>query len=215
MQCSPSTFLRAMHKAALSSKKIVRSHLLCDDNLGLEFLERISHIIVNLLIDIDETSSTPESFYQKKGWAPVGDECTRTQIIIGTRTFSTIAAVSPLGYLCWEIFEGLIIYFTWIAVLNNTTVYTTVLLLIDSGGRGECQWCLRFDALLQYAIIDRSRNEVVLHPYYVMWIFKYIIITLCWILLLTVQLPWTQSPVQQSPTTVKKRLRRVGKELLY
>jgi len=105
---SHSTFKRAMQKANLSFKRIQRRHLLCDDNLGLEFLERIAHIDVLDLIDIDETSSNPESFYQKNGWAPVGDECLHTQIVIGTRTFSTIAAVTPLGYICWEIFEGAI-----------------------------------------------------------------------------------------------------------
>ena len=106
MPYSQTTFKRAIKRGNLSYKCIQRRHLLCDDNLGLEFLERIAHIDVFNLIDIDETASNSESCYQSKGWAPVGNECLRTQIVIGTRTFSTIAAVTPLGYICWEIFEG-------------------------------------------------------------------------------------------------------------
>ena len=54
---------------------------------------------------LDETKSNPESFLNKWGWSPRGEECLQEQIIIGTRSFSTIAAVTPLGFLCWSIYE--------------------------------------------------------------------------------------------------------------
>lgn len=103
---SLSTFNNTLHRARLSLKHIERRHINCSDYLGLQYLERICHIDPYLLIDIDEMSSSPESFHRRLGWAPVGEECKVRQITIGTRSFSTISAVTPLGFLCWDIFEG-------------------------------------------------------------------------------------------------------------
>ena len=41
------------------------------------------------------------------GWSPVGEECRRYQINIGTRTFSTVAIVCALGFVTWQIYEGI------------------------------------------------------------------------------------------------------------
>ena len=56
------------------------------------------------MVDIDETSNSPASFMIKYGWSPVGDECLVSQIRIGGHSYSTIAAVTPRGFLFWEIY---------------------------------------------------------------------------------------------------------------
>jgi hypothetical protein len=63
-------------------------------------LDRVAHIDVADLIFGDEMSS---KFSEE---APVGGECRKYQINIGTRTFSTVAMVGMLGFIAWEIFEG-------------------------------------------------------------------------------------------------------------
>ena len=50
------------------------------------------------------------SFQKKTGWATIGEECKRYQINIGTRTFSTVAAVNILGFVSWQIFESYLHY---------------------------------------------------------------------------------------------------------
>jgi len=57
-------------------------------------------------IVIDETASSPQAFYAKHGWAPVGEECIQLQFVVGGRHLSVMAAVAPIGFLCWEIYEG-------------------------------------------------------------------------------------------------------------
>jgi transposase len=103
---SLSTFQRVVHRERLSRKVIQRQHILRDDVAGLQFLDRIAMFDPLKLVDIDETANNPESFLMKKGWAPIGDECIKQQICIGSKTYSTIAAVTPSGYIAWEIIEG-------------------------------------------------------------------------------------------------------------
>ena len=117
---SKATFLRTLHRQKFSIKKIERRHMLCNYFHGLQYYDMISHLNVFDLVDIDEMSSSPETFYRKNGWSPIGDDCRRTQIVIGTRTYSTIAAVTPFGFLCWQIFEGTITHQHFMHFLNNS-----------------------------------------------------------------------------------------------
>ena len=48
---------------------------------------------------------TPADFLCKMGWSPQGQECLKQQIVIGTRAFCVIAAVTPNGFIAWQIFE--------------------------------------------------------------------------------------------------------------
>lgn len=105
---SVSTFLRTLHRGHLSRKIMTRRHFLCDDAEIEEFFDRIAHESVLSFVDIDETASSPDTFRKKYGWSPEGEECRKTQIVIGSRSFSTIAAISPYGVIAWEIFEGTI-----------------------------------------------------------------------------------------------------------
>ena len=103
---SVSSVHRVICRADISRKVVERRHILRDDIQGLDYMERIAHHNPYNFIDIDEVSSNPESFQTRYGRAPVGKPCIIRQIVIGTRTFSTIAAMTPFGFLCWRIFEG-------------------------------------------------------------------------------------------------------------
>lgn len=95
-----------VHDHDYSYKVAERVHAYRDDTQRRQFLEDISWVPVHNLIDIDETASSAEEFQKKYGWAPRGDPCRYTQFVINGRRFSTIAAFSYYGFLCWQIIEG-------------------------------------------------------------------------------------------------------------
>ena len=99
--------IRYFHKENYVRKVIERRHILQDPVKRLEFMERIAHVDPFDSINLDESASSPDQFLQKYGWAPKGEDCIRMQIVIGTRHFSVIAAYTVIGFLCWDIFEGL------------------------------------------------------------------------------------------------------------
>mmetsp|Transcript_14153 Transcript_14153/g.31249 ORF Transcript_14153/g.31249 Transcript_14153/m.31249 type:complete len:335 (+) Transcript_14153:85-1089(+) len=105
---SMSTISRVLQKADISRKVLERRHMRVNDVLGFEFLERMSMVDPIKLIDIDETASSPAAFFKKYGYAQTGDRAVTTQFVIGRKMYSTIAAATPLGFLCWEIYEGTI-----------------------------------------------------------------------------------------------------------
>ena len=102
---SESTVLRTLHRDGLTRKIIQHRHYLRNDTAGYDFLKRIQHIDPHDLIDIDETASSPQSFLDKYGWSPRGEECVHVQILINNTAYSTISAVSPFGFISWEIFD--------------------------------------------------------------------------------------------------------------
>jgi hypothetical protein len=109
------TIRRQIVRNRFSIKGIERRHILRDDALGIAFFDRIADINPLNFIDIDEVSFAPAEFHQRMGWAPIGHPCIQEQIVIGTRSYSTIAALTPLGFLCWHTFEG----FTNIIIIIN------------------------------------------------------------------------------------------------
>lgn len=105
---SSSTIRRQLARNRLSIKTTERRHMLRDDVMGMQYLDSIADIDPLNLIDIDEVSFAPTDFHHRRGWAPIGEPYVHAQIVVGTRSFSTIAAVTPLGFLCWYTFEGTI-----------------------------------------------------------------------------------------------------------
>lgn len=103
---SESTMLRVLHRHGFTRKVKETRHILCNPQEGVQFLQRISHLNPVHCIDVDETACSRDSFLEKYGWAPEGERCVYQQIVINNRSFSVIAAVTPIGFLCWEVFEG-------------------------------------------------------------------------------------------------------------
>jgi len=87
---SARTVRRQLIRNRLSIKAMERRHILRDDALGIRFLDSIADINPLDLIEIDE-----RGFLCSERYSPENG--------MGTRSFS---AVTPLGFLCWQTFEG-------------------------------------------------------------------------------------------------------------
>jgi transposase len=102
---SMSTVSRVLMTAAISRKVVEHRHILRDDDAGLDYLYRIAHINPWNFVDVDETSNDAKSFMEKYGYELIGRPCIVHQINLGGKTYCTIAAVTPNGFLCWQIFD--------------------------------------------------------------------------------------------------------------
>jgi len=104
---SLSTFHKTLQRQHITRKIIERRNINQNPIEGLEFLEAIAHINPIFMIDIDETKQDRESRELKFGYSsPEGEDCIKDQIIINNTAYSTIAAVTPLGFMAWRIHEG-------------------------------------------------------------------------------------------------------------
>ena len=153
---SLSTVHRIINKADITRKVTERRHILRDDVQGLEYLQRIAHENPYNLIDIDEVSSNPDSFQTRYGRSYIGERCIVRQIVIGTRSFSTIAAMTPFGFLCWQIFEGIIRAEHFCLFLDNVLQpYLTI-----------NNWCLLDNAAQHHTEDTRAVLERVMRGQY-------------------------------------------------
>lgn len=99
------TVVRALKLMRISRKVITRVHLQANPVEQWDFLQRASFLQPDDIIDIDETPGGRTQFLQRFGYAPVGEACYKTQIIIGVKSYSIVAAYCTSGFLCWEIIE--------------------------------------------------------------------------------------------------------------
>jgi hypothetical protein len=132
---SMSTVSRVFGRADISRKVMERRHMRVDDLAGFEFMERMAMIDPSDLVDIDETASSPEAFLKKYGFAQTGDRAVTTQFVIGRKMYSTIAAATPFGFLCYEIFEGTITDEQFIHFIDKTVrplLTTTSVCILDN-----------------------------------------------------------------------------------
>jgi len=103
------TFRRAVLKRIRWTRKVMeRRHMLASIQLQWRFLDRIRGYDHKRMLDIDEMSQAPDTFHLEKGYAPLGQKCIKDQIIIGTRSFSSIASFGFDGFEDWSIHEGTI-----------------------------------------------------------------------------------------------------------
>jgi transposase len=120
---SVSRIYRTLKRAQLSRKTMTRIHVLRCNVEGLNFLNRIApNDPINCVV-VDGMAASPQAFYEKLGWAPIGEECSQQQIVIGTRQFSVLAAVSPIGFLCWQIFEDGVKHDNFVHFLQTKVKY--------------------------------------------------------------------------------------------
>jgi len=103
---SKSTLSRLFCRVNLTHKvtSLKNVHASAEDQYA--YLQNVAVLDPNTLVDIDETLCTQSEFERKYGWSPVGEEARQFQIKIGTKAYSTIAAYTSLGFLCWAIYEG-------------------------------------------------------------------------------------------------------------
>ena len=103
---SRSTVERTLQREGWTYKKTEKRCVFVNEEERIAYMETISSIPPHHLIDIDESSCSPDQFYDNFGWAPKGKPAIRYQYVISGRSFTTIAAYSIFGFLQWEIYEG-------------------------------------------------------------------------------------------------------------
>lgn len=103
---SKSTLSRIMAKAHITRKITTARHMRADPQAQLAFLDSIAHIDPHRMIDVDETLCTAAEFHEKYGWSPEGQPAYYQQIVIGGVAYSTVAAYSVLGFVCWAVYAG-------------------------------------------------------------------------------------------------------------
>ena len=87
---SARTVMRAYKRIKWSRKKITRRNIRANANEQLAFLQRASFLREDDIVDIDETPGGREQFLQRYGYAPIGEACVKTQIKIGTVSYSIV-----------------------------------------------------------------------------------------------------------------------------
>lgn len=103
---SRSTLSRMMTKAGLSRKVTTMRNIRANPAAQLQYLNNIAPINPYNIIDFDETLCTAAEFHNKYGWSPVGEPAYYNQINIGGVAYSTIAAYTVLGFICWSVYVG-------------------------------------------------------------------------------------------------------------
>jgi hypothetical protein len=96
---SQRTVYNEFQRAEITRKVMERRHILQSPEQRLNYFQRIANVHPSMIIDIDETASSPDQFLEKYGWAPKSEKCMKTQIRIGNKHYSTIAAYTIHGFL--------------------------------------------------------------------------------------------------------------------
>ena len=76
----------------------------------LQWMDSIRHVDILFLIDVDENKLSRDKLVNKWAWELRGEEAQGLQqdIVICGYSFSVISAYTPLGFLCWSIYDGTI-----------------------------------------------------------------------------------------------------------
>jgi transposase len=120
---SKSTLSRMLSASGITMKVRESRNMHADPAAQLNYLLEIAPVDPVNLIDVDETLCTADEFHQKYGWAPIGEPAIHYQIIIGGTAYSTIAAYSCAGFLCWSIYEGSVTAVEVIHFINTQLVH--------------------------------------------------------------------------------------------
>lgn len=126
---SKATLTRVFAAAEITRKVREVRNMHANPQQQYEYLISIAPVDPMNLVDVDETLSTAEEFLQKYGWSPSGEPAYYQQIRINGRAYSTIAAYTPMGFLCWSIYEGSI---TSVEVVHFITTKLTACLSSSS-----------------------------------------------------------------------------------
>jgi hypothetical protein len=117
---STDTAARILKRERWSRHAVERRNILKDPSVQLAYLENISFVNANRIVDIDGTIQNPKDFQMKMGWAPEGEPAMINQIVINSRTFAIHAAYTEKGFIAWQIFEGVVTDTEVCAFLINT-----------------------------------------------------------------------------------------------
>lgn len=94
-----STIVRFVSSENFTRKVMERRHIRQDPIRRLEFMEEMSRLSPDRIVDLDEMPASPDQFLERYGYAPIGKKSIKCQINIGNRHFSVIAAYTWRGFL--------------------------------------------------------------------------------------------------------------------
>jgi hypothetical protein len=103
---SQSTLSRAMHRMALSHKKVSPEALERNELLRATWQAAHAEIPADYIVWLDESSVDNRTNHRKRGWAQVGRACTRREFFARGQRFSVLPALACVGYIAVDIFEG-------------------------------------------------------------------------------------------------------------
>lgn len=115
---SLSTFRRTLTRGHITRKVIERRNINQNPIEGVAFLDAIEHINAIYFIDLDETKNDRHSRELKYGYSPEGEPCMKDQIVINNVAYSTIAAVTPHGFMAYRVHVGNIDHDDFISFLE-------------------------------------------------------------------------------------------------
>ena len=101
---SADTVRRTLLRCNLTRKVVERRHMLLDLEKRLAMFERVQHVPPSLIVDTDEMSARPDSFFQNRGWSTRGQDAVYTQITIAGHSYSVLASYTPFGWICWTVY---------------------------------------------------------------------------------------------------------------
>jgi len=103
---SISTACRIQARNGITGKVPEWRNINRDEAERLAYQEHMVFVNPEHLVDVDETSQAPSTIINRYGRSDRGTPCVRDQIVIGTRSFSTICALTPRGFLAFSVYEG-------------------------------------------------------------------------------------------------------------
>ena len=103
---SISTVYRAIKAAGFTRKRITWFNIRRDPNAQIDFMDEVSVVPPENLVDMDGLVQNSNDFQSKYGWSQRGDDCIRIQITLFGKTYAVMAAYTPIGFICWTIYEG-------------------------------------------------------------------------------------------------------------
>ena len=97
--------------------------MLRDPEARLQILKDISFVKPRNIVDIDEMAASPDQYQEKYGWAIIGKKAFKTQIKIGSKHYTVIAAYTEFGFLAWEIYLDGVTQDSYIEFLKKLQPY--------------------------------------------------------------------------------------------
>lgn len=102
---SRSCIYETLCRIHISRKRLSRRNINQDPHQQHEFMDRISFLGAEDLVDMDGIHFNPNDNLARWGWADVGEEAVVLQIVLFNETYAVHAAMGENGFIAWEIFD--------------------------------------------------------------------------------------------------------------
>jgi transposase len=100
------TISTAIKRARFSLKVSEMRSFLADPHEILDYLLTIAFIKPSNILDIDGMNNNPNSFFEKRGYAPIGEESIRFQLQVDGISYWSLAGLTENGFVAWKFDTG-------------------------------------------------------------------------------------------------------------